>query len=311
VMIQLHNATKLYGTVIGVNDISLELEPGAYGLLGPNGSGKTTLLNLITGQLSPTMGSVHLFDARVSHDQQVLGQVGLCPAMDLLPIAVDGIEWVKYMTQLYGFSAVEASERAHAALDLVGLDDARHRAIAGYSRGMKQRVKLAQAIAHEPELLILDEPFSGLDPVARHDMTEFLREWISRGKSVLMASHILHEVEAVASHYLLIYGGRLLANGTTDEIFGMLEDYPREIEIVCDDAARLALLVQQQSSVDSFQFREDGQGLTILTRKTLEVYQQLPAWLKDQQVVIREMTSSDESLQALLEILMKIHRGEV
>jgi ABC-2 type transport system ATP-binding protein len=310
-MIQLHNTTKLYGTVIGVNDISLELEPGAYGLLGPNGSGKTTLLNLITGQLSPTIGTVQLFDKHVSRDQQVLGQVGLCPAMDLLPMAVDGIDWVQYMTQLYGFSAVEAAQRAHAALDLVGLDDARHRAIAGYSRGMKQRVKLAQAIAHEPQLLILDEPFSGLDPVARYQMTVFLREWISRGKSVLIASHILHEVEAVVSHYLLIYGGRLLASGTTDEIFGMLDDYPREIEIVCDDAARLALLVQQQPAVDSVQFREDGEGLTIITRKTLEVYQQLPAWIEDQQVVIREVTSSDESLQALLETLMKVHRGEL
>ena len=142
-------------------------------------------------------------------------------------------------------------------------------------------------------------------------MTMFLREWISRGKSVLMASHILHEVEAVVSHYLLIYGGRLLASGTTDEIFGMLDDYPREIEIVCDDAARLALLVQQQPAVDSVQFREDGEGLTIITRKTLEVYQQLPAWIEDQQVVIREVTSSDESLQALLETLMKVHRGEL
>jgi ABC-2 type transport system ATP-binding protein len=310
-MIQLHNTTKLYGTVIGVNDISLELEPGAYGLLGPNGSGKTTLLNLITGQLSPTIGTVQLFDQHVSRDQRVLGHVGLCPAMDLLPMAVDGIDWVQYMTELYGFSAVEAAQRAHAALDLVGLDDARHRAIAGYSRGMKQRVKLAQAIAHEPQLLILDEPFSGLDPVARYQMTMFLREWISRGKSVLMASHILHEVEAVVSHYLLIYGGRLLASGTTDEIFGMLDDYPREIEIVCDDAARLALLVQQQPAVDSVQFREDGEGLTIITRKTLEVYQQLPAWLEDQQVTIREVTSSDESLQALLETLMKVHRGEL
>ena len=310
-MIQLQNTTKLYGTVIGVNDISLELEPGAYGLLGPNGSGKTTLLNLISGQLSASMGSVRLFGTDMSRGQGILGQIGLCPAMDLLPIAVDGLDWVQYMTRLYGYSAREARSRANAALDLVGLLEPRHRAIAGYSRGMKQRVKLAQAIAHEPQLLILDEPFSGLDPVARHDMTTFLRHWISLGKSVLMASHILHEVESVADHFLLIYGGRLLASGTTDEVYAMLEDIPREIDIVCDDAAALAVLVQQKAAVDSVQFREDGEGLTIITRRILEVYQELPVWLNDQQVTIREVHSSDESLQALFDTLMKIHRGSI
>ena len=310
-MISLKRVTKLYGIVIGVNDINLELPAGAYGLLGPNGSGKTTLLNLITGQLRPSQGSVGLFDSDPFRDTAPLGQVGLCPAMDILPTDVTGFEWVKYMMQLQGFDPAEAARLANQALDQVRLDDARSRDIAGYSRGMKQRVKLAQAIAHEPNLLILDEPMAGLDPVARRDMTDLLRQWISNGKSILMASHILYEVEAVADNFLLIHGGRLLASGSTDEIYSLLEDVPRQIDVVCDDAARLAVLIQKQGCIDSVQFHEGGEGLTMFTRRPLEVYQQLPVWIEEEKLTIKEVISGDESLQTLFETLMQIHRGQV
>ena len=231
--------------------------------------------------------------------------------MDILPTDVTGLTWVKYMVQLQGYDEAEATRRAHDVLDRVELMDARDRGMAGYSRGMKQRIKLAQAIAHEPELLILDEPFSGLDPVARHQMTELLSDWIKEGKSVLMASHILHEVEAIADNFLLIYGGRLLASGATNEVYEMLDNVPRRIDLVSDDATQLAVLVQQQSIVDAVQFHEGGNGVSVLTRKPREVFQQLPHWLKDQQLSVREVSSSDDSLQALFETLMKIHRGQI
>jgi len=174
-MIELTNTTKLYKTVIGVNDITLNLEPGTYGLLGPNGSGKTTLINLILGQLRPTIGSVRLFGENPWRRSGLLRRVGLCPAVEVTYPRVSGLEWVTYMIQLHGFGFDDASRMAKAALETVKLTYAMDRPMRNYSLGMRQRAKIAQAIAHEPELLILDEPFNGLDPVGRFEMSSLLK----------------------------------------------------------------------------------------------------------------------------------------
>ena len=203
-MIQLEEVTKLYKTVIGVNEISLSLEPGTYGLLGPNGSGKTTLINLIIGQLRPTIGSVTLFGKNPWTRDHLLRRVGLCPSLEVNYPRISGFEWVKYLVQMHGFHAAEASKRAISALEQVKLTHAMYRPMRSYSLGMRQRAKIAQAVAHEPELLILDEPFNGLDPVGRNDVKEFLNSWQQNGKSLILASHILHEVEAVNPSFLLI-----------------------------------------------------------------------------------------------------------
>ena len=173
-LIQLENVTKLYGRVIGVNDFSIELAPGAYGLLGPNGSGKSTLLNLITGQLKPSLGQLRVMGQSPLNNHELFRRIGYCPSSEGLYANVSALQWVRYLLELYGISARQADKAAKSALDFVGMTYAMHRDIAGYSRGMRQRTKLAQAIAHDPEFLILDEPFNGLDPVARHDMTRGL-----------------------------------------------------------------------------------------------------------------------------------------
>jgi len=217
-MIELTNTTKLYQTVIGVNDLSLSLGPGTYGLLGPNGSGKTTLINLILGQLRPTIGTVRLFGENPWRRSGLLRRVGLCPAIEMTYPRVSGLEWVTYMVQLHGFGYSESVRRAKLALETVKLTYAMERPMRNYSLGMRQRAKLAQAIAHEPELLILDEPFNGLDPVGRYEMSELLKSWAEKGRSLILASHILHEVEAVNPSFLLISGGRLLASGSPQEV---------------------------------------------------------------------------------------------
>ena len=201
-MIELTKVTKLYGTVIGVNEIDLVLEPGAYGLLGANGSGKTTLINLLTGQLKPSVGAVRIFQSDPWAESNVRYRLGLCPATDILYTNVTAFQFVRFLLELQGINRSDSAELANNALDVVGLDDKdRNRPMGEYSRGMKQRAKLAQAIAHDPELLILDEPFSGLDPVARHEMTTFLQDWVASGKSVVVSSHILHEVENICLLY--------------------------------------------------------------------------------------------------------------
>lgn len=308
-MIELNAATKLYQTVIGVNDITLALEPGTYGLLGPNGSGKTTLINLILGQIKPTLGSVRLFGQNPWRRSGLLKRVGLCPASELNYPSITAFEWVRYLTQLHGFSYWESSSRAKSALDRVRLGPVIHRPMREYSLGMRQRAKIAQAIAHDPELLILDEPFNGLDPVGRYEMTDFLRTWCNEGKSLILASHILYEVESIQPSFLLISGGRLLASGSPSEVREILADSPYTLHFRSIDPKYLAKLLIDQFEIDTIAFPSPGE-LTIETRSVAEIYRQLPSLISDRVSLIQEVSSSDDSLKTLFSTLMKIHRGE-
>ncbi len=310
-MIELQSVTKLYGTVIGVNDITMSLPPGAYGLLGPNGSGKTTLLNLITGQLRPTMGQVTVMGRSPWNRDELLRQIGLCPAVDVLYPNVTAFDWVSYLVELHGIDRAESARLAAAALDQVGMSGAMHRTMGTYSLGMRQRTKLAQAFAHNPQLLILDEPFNGLDPIGRHEMTAVLCEWIRQGRSLILASHILHEVEAISPSFLLIRSGRLLASGTADEVHTMLAEVPNEIRIRCDKPIELTQLLVSEGVVESLRFVEDGQVVVAATRNPLAIYEQLPRWIEQLQLQVQELRSGDDSLQNLFSSLMRMHRGEL
>jgi len=309
-MIDLQHVTKLYGSVIGANDVTLSLPPGAYGLLGPNGSGKSTLLNLITGQLRPTLGTVRVSGRCPWKDVELRRRIGVCPEGELLYANVSALEWVRYLLELHGFGSRQAAELAEKALDGVGLADAMHRPMGGYSRGMRQRTKLAQALAHEPDLLILDEPLNGLDPVARHQVTELLRHWAQGGKGLLLASHVLHEVEAVTHTFLLICGGRLLASGAAEEVHALLADVPNEIRIRCNDARQMAQRLLQEEIVEAIRFTGEEGSLVVSTRSPATLYARLPEWIADTQLQIAELHSTDDSLQALFDSLLRIHRGK-
>ena len=185
------------------------------------------------------------------------------------------------------------------------------RAMGTYSLGMRQRTKLAQAFAHDPSLLILDEPFNGLDPIGRHEMTEVLREWVRGGRSLILASHILHEVEAVSPSFLLIRGGRLLASGPPEEIHSLLADVPNEIRVRCDKPTLLARQFVESGLIESVRFVEEGRVMLVSTRSPVAVFEQLPLWLEQLDVHVQEMRSADDSLQRLFSSLMRMHRGEV
>ena len=308
-MIELTNVTKLYGKVIGVNDFTLSLGVGAYGLLGPNGSGKSTLLNLITGQLRPTQGTVRVLGESPCNNANLYRRLGYCPGGEGLYADVSALEWVKYLQQLQGMTAAQADAASKTALELVGMSGAMHRPISTYSRGMRQRTKLAQAIAHDPDFLILDEPFNGLDPVGRHELTQVLLDWIGMGKSLLFASHLLHEIESITESFLLISGGRLLASGTAQEVHAMMQGLPNEITLRCSDPHRLGALLMQERVADSVRV-VDGL-LTVATPNPSRVFEPLPRWLAQTGLQVTEMHSADESLQALFNSLMKMHRGEL
>jgi ABC-2 type transport system ATP-binding protein len=310
-MIRLENVTKLYGKVIGVNDLALSVESGAYGLVGPNGSGKSTLLNLITGQLRPTLGSLRVLGMRPWNNTKLLKCLGVCPEQDLLYPNVTGFEWVRYHLELRGWRRQAAADRARDILEQVGIGEAMHRQMGEYSRGMRQRTKLAQAIGHAPELLILDEPFNGLDPIGRHQMMVLLKDWIRKGRGLLLASHILHEIESITEFFLLICSGRLLASGTVGEVHSLLADAPNEIRVRCDGASQLACRLLENNVVDSVQLIDEGKSLVLSTKSPAAIYMQLPQWIAGTGIRIHELRCANDSLQNLFTSLLQIHRGEV
>ena len=313
-MIQLDNVSKMYGSVIGVNDITLSLDGGAWGLLGPNGSGKTTLINLILGQLKPSIGSVKLFGKNPWRRSGLLREIGYCPAAEISWPSVSSLEWITYMVQMHGFGRSAARERARQSLCEVKLDHVMHRPINQYSLGMRQRTKIAQAIAHEPQLLILDEPFNGLDPVGRFEMTDFLRRWREQGRSLILASHILHEIEAVHPSFLLIYGGRLMASGSPDEVHQILDSGLTTITMRTNQpsqAAGLLLQASQSGAAEIESVRRVGDDTVELeTTKPEAILHAINELVQHTDIVIEEITSSDRSLQSLFRTLLKVHRGE-
>lgn len=313
-MIELEHVTRLYGTVLGVNDMTLQLSPGAWGLLGPNGAGKSTLLNLLIGQLRPTRGSVRVLGQNPRNNAELMRRIGFCPAFEGMYAGVSGLEWTTWLLQLQGFPRRQAQLRAAECLERVGMGAGMRRSISSYSRGMRQRTKLAQAIAHDPELLILDEPLSGLDPVGRAQMTELLREWIAAGRSVLIASHVLHEIEALTQSFLLVSGGRLLASGTAAEVHELLFQVPMEIQVRCSAGRRLSALALEQGVADAVRLQPAAAGgdlVQLSTRNAAGFSRQLAKWVSEERFVVYELRSADDSLQSLFNSLMKIHRGEL
>ncbi len=309
-MLELKNVSKLYGNVIGVNDLTIHLPAGAYGLVGPNGSGKTTFINLLTGQLRPTIGRLSVFDKNPWRHRSILRRIGLCPATDVLYPNVSAIDWVTYQVRLHGFPRADSRDRAARALEQVRMTDRMHRQMGTYSLGMRQRTKIAQAIAHEPDLLILDEPYNGLDPVGRFEMTDFLRTWTAAGRSLLFASHVLHEIEAITSSFLLIHGGRLLASGTAEEIESILAGTPQEITLVGPDVAQLVHRFANQDWVDSLLLKNHGQELRLALNNPAEMYGPLARWISEDGLQIDRMQSSSGDLTTLFESLLRHHRGE-
>jgi ABC-2 type transport system ATP-binding protein len=310
-MIDFQNVTRLYGTVIGVNDICLSLPRGGYGLVGPNGSGKTTLLNLLLGQLRTSLGDVRVFGQDPFKNRQLGRLVGYCPSLDGLYATVTGESWLRYMGELSGLGWARTRDRVATLLDQVGMTAAKDRTIATYSQGMRQRIKLAQAMLHEPELLVLDEPFNGLDPVARHDLIELLKDWLRDGKSLILASHVLHEVEAVTQTFVLIRGGRLLAQGSAREVHQLLAHLPSNIRITTSRREALAQQLLSRNLVDAVRLDGKDGELFVSTRRPHEVYAALPSLTADGEIPISRVESSDDSLQSLFDKLYRMHRGEL
>jgi ABC-2 type transport system ATP-binding protein len=296
--------SKWYGQVIGLNDVSLTIGPGVTGLLGPNGAGKSTLLKLITGQLKPSKGSVKVLDEPVWGNARVYQRMGVCPEQDAFYDRLTGLEWLIVLLRLQGYGDGEAREGAVAALEQVDLKDAANKRIGAYSKGMRQRVKLAQAIAHEPEVLVLDEPLSGMDPLARRKTIRLLRTWAANGRSIIVSSHVLHEVEALTSNILLMHNGRVLAEGNVHQIRDLIDEHPHTVCMRASDPRGLARELVSNEDVLSVRF--EGDAVFVQTSKPDMFYARLTEMAANgRSGEILEVTSPDDNLQAVFEYLVK------
>ncbi len=291
-----------YGDVIGVTDVSIDIASGVVGLLGPNGAGKSTLLKCMTGQLRPATGSVTIDGQSVWNNPGVNASIGFVPEQDAFYEEMSGRQFVTHLTRLHGYSKNDAAELADQAIETVALDDAAHRPIAEYSKGMRQRIKVAQALAHRPQVLFFDEPLSGTDPVGRRATIDLIRRLGDQGRTVLVSSHVLHEIEAMTSNIVLINRGQVVADGDLFRIREMIDEHPHRIYIDCDQPRRFAALLAEYDDIMAIEF-VDG-GIFTSTDDPDSCYSRIPKIALDEDVQLRGMTSEDNDLSAIFRYLV-------
>jgi ABC-2 type transport system ATP-binding protein len=261
------NVSKFYGDVLGVNRVNLSIPPGITGLVGPNGSGKTTLMNLMVGLIRPTRGRISVLGVAPDDPEPLFRQVGYASQYDAFPPGLTGYQFIESYLRVHGFAAREADALTWKALERAGLVEAAGRKVAGYSKGMRQRVRLAQAISHQPSVLVLDEPLNGLDPMARAEAIALFRELADGGLHVIVSSHILHEVDLISDQVVLINGGYVVAEGEIADVRDEMEEqHPVQVLIRCDRPSLLASRVFEQDHVVEARILEDGRGLLVRTR---------------------------------------------
>ena len=296
--------SKWYGQVIGLNDVSVSVPPGITGLLGPNGAGKSTFMKLVTGQLKPSKGSITVLGEPIWQNPALYHRIGFCPEQDAFYDRMTGLEWVTALVRLNGVTDTEAAAMAAKAIDDVELTEAAGKKIGAYSKGMRQRIKMAQALAHNPELLILDEPLSGMDPIARRKSIRMIKDWGRAGKSVIVSSHILHEIESMTANILLINQGRILAEGNVHQIRDLIDEHPHTVHIKADQTRALAREFLGHDDVLSLKF-EDG-AVVVQTAKPDAFYARLTDLAASgAHGAIHEVTSPDDNLQAVFQYLVK------
>lgn len=302
-MIELRNASRWYGQVIGLNDVTCTVGTGLTALLGMNGAGKSTLLRLITGQIHPTTGEVLVLGHAPFGNPEVYRKVGYCPEIDNFYEDFTGRRFVYHLARLAGMDDRRAKERTQEVLELVGMADRADRKIAGYSKGMRQRIKLAQAMLHDPSVILLDEPLNGLDPVGRHQYIELLRGLAESGKAILVSSHILFEVEQMTRSILLLHRGRLLAEGDLRVIRGFIDKHPHKIRLETPDPRHAATLLAGLPNVVGMSFDEDALHLEV--REPDAFYDLVNDLVLEGRLQVDGFHSPDNNLESVFKYLVE------
>ena len=298
------NVSKFYGEILGVNRVNLQIAPGITSLVGPNGAGKSTLMNLMTGLLRPTRGSITLVGIPTDQPEQLFRKVGYCTQFDSFPRGVTGREFVSSYLYVHGFTAKRVSELTQVALERVSLVDAADRKVAAYSKGMRQRIRLAQSIAHQPSVLILDEPLNGLDPMVRSETIALFTKLASEGMHLIISSHILHEVDVMSDRVVLINNGYIVAEGNIHGVRDEMEEHPMQILIRCDQPAKLAAYVFSQDHVVEARLHEDRGGLFVRTRDADRFYLLLNRAVSEGEVNVESVAPVDDDMSAVYQYLI-------
>ena len=301
--VMLESVSKWYGEVIGINDVSLAIDGGVTGVLGPNGAGKSTLFKLLLGRLRPSQGSVRLFGTDPWESTSPFRRVGYVSETEPLYEWMTALDFLTTMARLHGMTRDEAKERAEHVLDFVGLTDVRHKEVDKYSKGMRQRVKIAHALVHDPDLIILDEPLHGCDPLARTSIMSVIRELGNRGKTVIVSSHILEEIERITEQIVILHNGRLLALGNLHAIRGLLDKHPHRIMLETESPRELAKELISEDPIYGVRFPEEG-CLEIQTGDLSEAHAILPNAIVKSGIKVTSVENPDDNLDSLLGYLV-------
>lgn len=293
--------SKWYGPVLALNQITLELQGGITGLVGANGSGKSTLIKLATGQIAPTLGRVRIRGIDAG-DWQARWLIGYCPDHDAFYEDLTGRAFVLAMAKLCGFTHREAKARTEATLELVGMGDRANRKLRGYSKGMRQRIKIAQALLHDPAMLILDEPLSGIDPLGRQEMLELFRKLAGQGKGLLISSHELEELEKLTNHVAIMARGRIAAVGTLAQIRERLDHFPTSVLIELDRPSDLARTLFETKDVLGVDLSE--RGVVVRAKNPAAFYRELGGIIVKGSYRVTKLEPLDDSAHAILGYLL-------
>jgi ABC-2 type transport system ATP-binding protein len=296
--------SKWYGQVSGLNNVTVSIPPGITGLLGPNGAGKSTFMKLMTGQLKPSQGTIRVMGEPIWGNPRIYARIGFCPEQDAFYDRMTGLEWVTALVRLNGYGDADADAAARRALEQVDLLDAAGKKIGAYSKGMRQRVKMAQALVHDPDLLILDEPLTGMDPLMRRKTIRLIKDWARAGKHIIVSSHILHEIEAMTSNILLINNGRIVAEGNVHQIRDLIDTHPHTVYVRGADPRALARRFLVEDDVLSLKFEQDA--VIVETARPDNFYARLTDLAASGEAgQIDEVQSPDDNLQAVFKYLVK------
>jgi ABC-2 type transport system ATP-binding protein len=303
------NVSKFYGEILGVNRINIQIAPGITSLVGPNGAGKSTVMNLMSGLLRPTRGSITLLGIPTDRPEELFRKVGYCTQFDSFPRGVTGREFINSFLMVHGYDRKRANELSQVALERVNLVEAADRKVAGYSKGMRQRIRLAQSIAHEPVVLILDEPLNGLDPMVRAETIALFRKLAAEGLHLIVSSHILHEVDMMSDRVVLLNNGYIVAEGNIHGVRDEMEEHPMQILIRCDQPAKLAAYVFEQNHVVEARLHDDRRGLFVKTRDADRFYLMLNRAVAEGEVNVETVAPIDDDLSAVYHYLIGTSGG--
>lgn len=305
---EFRGVSKWYGDVIAVNDVSLELGPGITGLVGPNGAGKSTLIKLLTGQLRPSLGCVRIRGLS-AWSAAAKSQIGYCPDVDAFYEEMSGRTFVRTLARLHGFRGSQVRLRSEAVLEQVGMADRADRRLGSYSKGMRQRIKLAQALVHDPDLLVLDEPLNGVDPIGRVDLVQLFHALAARGKAILISSHILQDLDKLADRILFVCRGRILASGSLAQIRELLADHPLTIRIGTAQPRPLAARLVASAAVQAVEFAS-AEGMVVHVHHPRAFFAELADLVAAEQFDVYRLEVSDASTEAVFNYLMQRARGQ-